>query len=308
MKLNKIFLVLLFSSLVINNFLFAQYYNESERTKNNVKEQSVKEIEKAKKLKVKTRIRHAAFYNAQGKLPNKMTLTEKTFFDKNGLRKEQIRYTSLGKIDLRYTFKYDNFGRIIRMDVYDGANKLIGKKESKYDINGNEVERILFDEERGGPAKMLFKYDNEKNLIEIKNFNDKGELINIFKNVWEKGKLVNSEIEDNNGKVIVKTHFVYDNNGNLIKEEVNESSQYVISYKYDSKGNLIEISNPQTKRYMTYNQNNDLVEDKLYSSNGSRQYRVTFNYLKNGLQNEEIRYDNSDNPVFYGKYTYEFYK
>jgi YD repeat-containing protein len=308
-KIKKVFLLISFIFLAVNlNTLKAQYYNENERAKNEIKEQGVKEIEKAKKIKVKTRFRYAAFYNAQGKLPKKLTLTEKTFFDKNGLRKEQIRYTSLGKIDLRYTFKYDNLGRIIRMDVYNASNKLIGKKESKYDLSGNEVERILFDQERGTPSKMIFKYDKENNLIETRNFNDKGELINIFKNFWDNGKLINSQIENKDGKIIVKTHFTYDNNGKVIKEEVTESSPYTINYKYDSNGNLIEIANPQTKRYMSYNQNNDLIEDKLYSSDGSRQYRITFNYLKNGLQNEEIRYDNSDNPVFYGKYKYEYFK
>ncbi len=309
MQIKKItFLLVLFFLFLGINSLHAQYYNENERTKNEIKEQGVKEIEKAKKLKVKTRYRYAAFYNAQGKLPKQLTLTEKTFFDKNGLRKEQIRYTSLGKIDLRYTFYYDNLGRQIKMVVYDPSNKLVGKKESKYDFNGNEVERILLDQERGNPSKMIFKYDNENKLIETKNFNDKGELINLFKNFWENGKLNYSQIEDKNGRIIVKTYFTYDNSGKVIKEEVTESSPYTINYKYDLNGNLIEISNPQTKRYMSYNQNNDLIEDRLFSSDGLRQYKITFNYLKNGLQNEEIRYDNSDNPVFYGKYKYEYFK
>ncbi|MCX7874657.1 MAG: RHS repeat protein [Melioribacteraceae bacterium] len=307
MKVNKI-IILLLNIFLINNFSVAQVYNENEKTKNNVKEQSVKEIEKAKKNKVKTRLRYAAFYNSQGKLPAKKTLTEKTIFDKNGFRKEQIRYTSLGEIDLRYTFSYDNLGRIIKMEVYDSSNKLIGKKESKYDFKGNEIERILFDQERGGPSKMIFKYDNDNNLVETKNYNDKGEIINVFKNHWENGILKDSRIEDNDGNIVVKTQFVYDNKGRLIREDVSEASNYSINYKYDSNGNLIEISNPKSKRYMNYNQNNDLIEDKLYSSDGSRQYRITFNYLKNGLQNEEIRYDNADKPAFYGKYSYEFYK
>lgn len=309
MHIKKIILLFGLFFLVVNcNALYAQYYNENDRKKNEIKEQGVKELEKAKKLKVKTRFRYAAFYNAQGKLPKKLVLTEKTYFDKNGLRKEQIRFTSLGKVDLRYTFKYDNFGRIIKMEVYNASNNLVGKKESKYDLNGNEIERILVDQERGNPSKMIFNYDNENRLIETKNFNDKGELINLFKNAWNNDKLVNSQIENNDGKIIVKTHFTYDKNGKVIKEEVTESSSYTINYKYDTQGNLIEISNPQTKRYMTYDKNNDLIEDKLYSIDGSRQYRITFNYLKNGLQNEEIRYDNSDNPVFYGKYKYEFFK
>lgn len=307
MKIEKIVIIILVL-FALNNNLYSQYYNENERTKNNIKEQAVKEIEKAKQAKVKTRLRYAAFYNVNGKLPAKKTLVEKVTFLKNGLRKEQIRYSSLGKIDLRYVFSYDNLGRIIKMEVFDSSKRLVGKKESKYDYKGNEIERTLFDIERGGPSKMLFKYDNNNNIIETKNLNDKGEIINVFKNVWEKGFLKNSSIEDKDGRVIVKTNFVYDNNGRVIKEEVTENTPYLINYKYDNNGNLIEISNPQTKRYMTYNKNNDLIEDKLYSSDGARQYRITFNYLKNGLQNEEIRYDNSDSPVFYGKYTYEYYK
>lgn len=306
----KIIFLILGISLLLFPYskIYSQNFNEGDRTKNNIVEQATKEIEKAKNLKVKTRLRYAAFYNSQGKLPAKKTLTEKVTFDKNGFRKEVIRYTSLGKIDLKYSFKFDSKGRILKMEVRSGSNQLVGKRESVYDKNGNEIQRNLLDVEHGGPSKMIFTYDKENNLIETKNYNNKNEVINIFKNIWEKGKLINSSIVDNNGKTIVKTHFVYDDNGKIIKEEVSESANYSITYKYDSKGNLIEVTNPQTKRIMTYNQNNDLVEDKLYSNDGARQYRITFSYLKNGLQDEETRYDNSDRPAFNGKYVYEFYK
>ena len=71
---------------------------------------------------------------------------------------------------------------------------------------------------------------------------------------------------------------------------------------------MIESVNPQYKRYYSYNEKNQLTEDRLFQSGGTRQFRVRFTYYPNGLQKEEIRYDNDERAGLYGETRYEYYK
>ncbi len=272
-------------------------------------EQSVKELTKTKKLKVKVRRKYSGFFRKNNSYPTKMVLVEEVYFDEKGNRTKHIRYKSTSEVDLEYDFRYDSNGNLITMDTYDGYGNLRARKESKYDKNNNEILRKLQNSRNSEEIKSEFQYDNQKRLIKTINYSQKSEIISTQYNEYDGDLLVKSIIKDVNDNQLSEIIYEYNAEGYVIKETKNSSKGVnVINYKYDSKGNLVEITDNETKRELKYDSNGNLIEDKLYLSDGTRQFRVTFSYYSNGLQKEEIRYSNDDNPAFVAKYEYEFYQ
>ncbi len=297
------------SSTALFNHNIISQTKSKQKNNSEIIDQDQKELEKAKKLKVKVRTKFAAFYDNKGVLPAKKSLVEKIIFDKAGNKKEQIRYTGLGQIEVKYIYQYNAKGNLTSLENTDKNGSVVSKRTSKFDKKGNEIERLLFDNKHHDANKAYFTYDNDNNLVETRNYSSKNELLNDIILKYQDGFVVNAITKDGKGNVNEEIESIYNSSGKLIKE--NRKSQgrvYEIDYQYDAKGNLIEVTNPQYQRFYTYNINNDLAEDKLFEANGPRQFKVRFTYLPDGLQKEEIRYNNDDKPVFYGQYKYEYYK
>lgn len=302
------FILIAATMLFLGNVSFAQNLEESKRNKNDFVEQSTRELDKAKTLRIKARLRYAGFFDAEGKVPQEKTLVEKLTFDKNGKRKELIRYIRNEMIDLRYIYKYDAKGRILKMETRNAENVVVGRRESKYNKAGNEIERKLYDKKRGD-MRVVFTYDKENNLIESKNYDKNKKLLGRYVNVFEKGSAKTTTVYGKDGTVNREITFVYDEAGKLIREDYKElSGSHSVDYSYDKNGNIVEIKTPQTKRVVNYNDAHDILEDKMFTADGARQYRVAFSYLENGLQNDEIRYDNAEKAAFHAQFKYEFYK
>ncbi|MEW6654617.1 MAG: hypothetical protein AB1394_14285 [Bacteroidota bacterium] len=296
------------SSFFICAVSLAQNLEETKRGKNDFVEQSIKELDKAKQYKIKTRLRYAGFFDADGTTPHEKVLVEKLTFDTAGKRKELIRYVGDELVDIKYSFLYDAKGRLSKMETRNSGNFLTGTRESKYDKAGNEIERRLFDKRRGN-MRVVFSYDKEGNIIQSLNYDKNEKMIGRYENSFENGNAKKTTVYDNNGNVQREIWFIYNSEGKLSREDFKDlSNSYSISYSYDLQGNITEVVTPQTKRIVSYDLNNNILEDKMFTEDGIRQYRVVFSYLENGLQNDETRYDNTDKAAFQAQYKYEFYK
>lgn len=300
--------IVIFVTLLFNADAGAQT-KSTQKNNSQITDQEQKEINKAKKLHVKVRTKRVAFYTNTGTLPSRRTLTEKIIFDRNGNKKEQIRYTSLGEIEVKYVYKYDSKGNVVSLENFDGSGNVVTRRVSKYDKNGNEIQRTVYDNQHHGANEAYFTYDKNNNLIETKNYSAKGELLADITMKYQNDLPVNAVTKDGKGNVKEEINSSYDSAGRLIMERrISQGKGYDINYKYDGNGNLVEMTNPQYHRFYDYDKNNNLIEDKMFMVNGPRQFRVRFTYLPNGLQKEEIRYANNDKPAFYGEYKYEYYK
>ncbi len=305
---NKLFKGTFIFTILFCTVAMAQNLEENKIGKNDFVEQAIKELEKAKQLNVKTRFRYAGFYEADGITLQEKVLSEKLSFDKNGKRKELIRYQGNGDVDQKFTFQHDTKGRFSKLETRNTGNYVVGKRESKYDKAGNEIERKLYDVRRGN-FKVLFKYDKDGNIIESKNFDKNNKFNGRYENTFENGSAKKTIVYQKDGKVRREVWYFYNNAGQLVREEIKDlSNSYSVSYTHDTNGNITEIVTPQSKRIVTYNEKNDILEDKMYTTDGTRQYRVVFSYLENGLQKDEIRYDNSEIAAFHVQIDYEFYK
>ncbi|MDH7603826.1 MAG: hypothetical protein QHH13_02900 [Melioribacter sp.] len=321
-KLTKIFLFLFFIFIpLISLTIIVQCgntQNKNQTVKSNtvtpsknkkeIIDQNTKELKKAKELKVKVRRRYAGFFGRNNAYPKNMVLVEELFFDEKGYRTKHIRYKSTGDIDLSYEFKYDENGNLLYMDTYDGYGNLKGRRESRYNESNHEVLRKFLDDRSSGELRTEFYYNETNKLIKTISYTKKGTIASEQQNEYDGEFLIRSVIKDGESNQISEITFEYDSDGYLIKEiQKGIQGNNVINYKYDSRGNLIEIKDNQTTREMKYDSNGNLIEDKLYLSDGSRQFRITFSYYNNGLQKEEIRYTNDERPAFIARYEYEFY-
>lgn len=272
-----------------------------------IKDQPTKELEKATQLKVKVRRKKAGFFLRNGERPSKLTLIEELYFNEKGQRTRLIRYTATGGIDMIYQYAYDNGGKLIATEVYDNFGNLTTRKESEYDSKGNETSRRILTSRSINEQKIVLQYDSLNHLVNEREYI--GENLNTEKKYFYEGNLL-TKVHGYNakGNMVAEINYFYNDQGYLEKE-IQKASNMVneVLYSYDEDGNLITIKNKQTVRQMNYDESNNLIEDKLFLSDGSRQYRVTFSYYKNGLQHEEIRYANNERPAYLAVYEYEFY-
>lgn len=300
-------LILLWFAFCFSESSFAQGVSPNTKKKGDFVSQDATELNKIKKLKVRTRTKYAANYDLSGKMvPQK--IASKEIFNRKGLLTQMEEYNGMGNVVAIYKFTYDSRNNPIKAESVESGGRT-SLQVSKYDSRGNEIERRMTEKRRNKTeSQMLFKYDKEDNLIETKNFyNNKlsDELITTYNN----GKRVGSIVKDDKGNTILTITPEYDSNGKLIKEtRKNSSVNVVYTYKYDSKGNLIEMVDDETKRYYSYDENGNVTEHKMYLLDGRRQLRLVFKYESNGLQKEVLRFDNNEKPVLNTSFKYEYYK
>ena len=169
----------------------------------------------------------------------------KYIYDKNGNNIEFTYYQN-GEISVKQINKFDKNNNLIdhRLYQYDGILK--DKTLSKFNDYNLEIESEEYSFDGTSCVltnKKTIEYDNKGNLIEEKNYDEKGNLEFIYKYVYDEK---NNEIEkilskDNSFEKNTRT---LDKFNNCIKgfEYLNNNlkSNFTNNYKYDKKGNWIQ--------------------------------------------------------------------
>lgn len=270
--------------------------------------QDLREIKKAKLLKVEERTRFL-HYNADGSFSSQKILAEKVYFDKNGNKIEHINLKSDSLLENRQTFQYDSMGHLILTESYNEHDYVVLRRQSTYDEKGREILRIFKEAKSRGESKAEMKY-NENNLLdELITYKPNGKILTIIKMYYDNGRLISFESQNEHGAVVDKSFLKYDNDGNIISETItNNKDSATVYYEYNTDGYVTKIKYPDATRYMEYNSDGDLIEDKQIYHTGETEFKLRFTYYDNGLMKESIRYSSDDKPTFYSVYDYEFYK
>lgn len=314
MVLNKKFLYLLITVFFIfTREIFPQLMPLAEKQTDPVKKeklltQDLREIKKAKLLKVEERTRFL-HYNSDGSFSSQKILAEKVYFDKKGNKIEHINLKSDSLLENRQTFQYDSLGHLILTESYNENDYVVVRRQSIYDEKGREVLRKFNEAKSRGESKAEMKY-NENNLLdELITYRPNGKILTIIKMYYDKSRLVSFESQNENGTVVDKSFLKYDNDGNIISETItNNKDSATVFYEYNSDGYVTKIKYPDATRYMEYNSNGDLIEDKQIYHTGEPEFKLRFTYYDNGLIKESIRFSSDDKPSFFSVYDYEFYK
>jgi antitoxin component YwqK of YwqJK toxin-antitoxin module len=270
--------------------------------------QDLREIKKAKLLKVEERTRFL-HYNSDGSFSSQKILAEKVYFDKNGNKIEHINLKSDSLLENRQTFQYDSLGQLILTESYNENDYVVVRRQSFYDEKGREILRKFNEAKSRGESKAEMKY-NENNLLdELITYRPNGKILTIIKMYYNNGRLVSFESQNEHGIVVDKSFLKYDNNGNIISETItNNKDSATVYYEYNTDGYVTKIKYPDATRYMEYNSKGDLIEDKQIYHTGEQEFKLRFTYYENGLIKESIRYSSDDKPSFYSVYEYDFYK
>lgn len=234
---------------------------------------------------------------------------KKTDLEKNNL---------VGKVKIVEQYNYGV------MDVFGEIQK--GEKQSltktSYNLEGYITEVIERVEDGYGfdPGvelkKMVYEYDNHKNLVKELQFSSYGEE-KYFDNRSEKtthtyndkGLRSESVVYDHTGKLFKKIayKYKYDAKGGYEMEEIYsfpDGSTYSYLYKYDEKNNVIQEPNSDGFYIYKYDEKQRVIEREWWYALDDFASKEIYEYDEKGNRVKES-YENS-NGVPPTKYTYEY--
>jgi TonB family protein len=191
-----------------------------------------------------------------------------TSYNAEGIRIESETYEAKGKLSSKIIYKSDEKGRVSETATYDEKRALVSRSLYSYDDAGRR--RELRREEKEEPSTTTkYKYDESGRPIEIASVNDGGELVSktvyayspgvaLVEHTAYKEKIISQKtirVRDEqkhrtdvglyraDGEMSWKWSFVWDEQGNVTKEEFNNDllltkSEY--AYEFDQLGNWVK--------------------------------------------------------------------
>ena len=97
-------------------------------------------------------------------------------FNEKGNKLEENWFNPDGRLDFKWTYKYDDKGNQIEENGFNSDGRLSFKSTYKYDDKGNKIEQNSFNPDGSLGSKYTYKYDDKGNKIEENSFNPDGSL------------------------------------------------------------------------------------------------------------------------------------
>lgn len=253
-------------------------------------------------------------YNYEGnELSDKGYKSAQISYDSKGNIIEEISYRSSGQITYKRTFKYDDKGKVIDYENFDGTrNKITYKKLTKYDGEGNKIQEVGFDgidkfdnryfydaqgrlreiEYQVSSAlmeKRKMKYTGNSQEILVYKANDVLDQ-RIVKNFDVSGNLLEDILLSPSGEELKKTKFEYDEQGRLKNEKKYYSSNLTNEYIYEYHGNLLS-------RVIKKEPGSAEIVEKKYSYEDQQRLSIEewYDKVSKKYSFKEYTYDNQGN-------------
>jgi hypothetical protein len=155
------------------------------------------------------RIKKIVYSN--GSVLGKMTW----LYNNSGNLVEFTGYTDDNTVDDKHIYFYDDRDSLIRSVIYEIKDSSVSKRTNifNYDKNGNEIQRIHYNNDGSVGERKTYSYDDDNNKVQ---------------EVWYIG----------NDSIKIKISLRYDNKGNNIEKcyiNANGSIRARLTYCYDSK-------------------------------------------------------------------------
>lgn len=171
---------------------------------------------------------------------------------------------------------YDSRGNRTEAGRYNGQGELIWKNTYKYDQSGLEVEKGAFDH-RGKPTFTIYSsYNARGEVLTIKKAASTGKARTIAENIYDaNGRLIEERLNDLTGPVNILN--TYDEAGNKVESALYDSKKRLEekqTFRYDADGRLIEnvvYTSPDfsgRKILFAYDDKGNLVSRSRYGPDG----------------------------------------
>lgn len=193
-------------------------------------------------------------------------------YDTRGNLLESNEYVK-DKLNFRHTYRYDDKSNDIEERGYDEKGRLTWKETLEYDTKDNLIEVVDYGPRDSFEARYKYKYDDKNRLIEedeyrsetsdkhktvVNKYDVKGTLVEV-KNFDEKNQLIHHATMDNdelhvidisykpNGDINKMTNrkHKYDSRSNEAEETIYDADgkvvlKYIYEFEYDKAGNWIK--------------------------------------------------------------------
>lgn len=172
--------------------------------------------------------------------------------------KEENLFEGDGRLKLKELFKYDDNRRVIEITDYNQTGGFKARYTYEYDSRGNQTEEREYDNEFSKYyKKIVTKYDNENNVVEVTQYNEKGKTTYECKlDKW--GNHIADATYKQDGTLIerITQKYKYDDHNNEVENErFNAKGKPTMKtksiYTYDKEGNWfikIVYENDKPKR------------------------------------------------------------
>lgn len=199
-------------------------------------------------------------------------------FNQEGLKTVETWFEGNNSVYRKFEYKYDENDSITQIkEYYDDTNNVIIKKNYLNDLLISEIYFTMNEDNNNNYSYKYYSYDESKNLIQIKKFNENG--------------------------FDFSSHYTYNEMGKQIQLNNSHSDdEKILVWKkiYDEKNRLIELQNYSTNEYtkkdsivnrfvMKYNDNNKIIQRK-YIVTG---YEIEYNFEYDANNNIKRFYTNS---------------
>jgi hypothetical protein len=211
-------------------------------------------------------------------------------FNNSGYLTEENKLGENGKMEPSCLIKYDNNNmEVEKSDFHNG--KMLMSLKSVYNAESVLIESTSYDSQNKPSMTYKYKYDNNGNKIQWDSYNSDGKLFrnHIYK-YDENGNNTEHITYNKSGKQEEKLVYKYDNNSRTIEycSYGPDKLKYRTTYKRDDKGNCIEMVNYNgndisIKKFMTYDSNGYLAEEKSDNADGSFYSKYSYKYAVNGF-------------------------
>ncbi len=221
-------------------------------------------------------------------------------YDRNGNEIKTVYYGADGEVRLLMEYQYDGDGNQIEYKYQsydsDGNSSSFSHETWAYDIYGNEIEYVSYDENGNVEEKTERKYDASGNEIRYEEYDKDGEsTYNVIHNYDEHGNLILLE-KYKDRKLKNKSEWEYDENDNEKRAVFYEGHVNIIGItecEYDENGNEIkyviydDVGSVDHWQESEYDKNGNLTKQVFYFD-GSIDYLWEYEYDERGNQVKAI--------------------
>ena len=223
-------------------------------------------------------------------------------------------YYADGSLECYYINEYDEEGKFVRCEEYDGNGNLEYIGESTYDENGNEILYLGYDKDGQQIDKTEYEYDKNNKLIKETNYYDNDAVGDIRTFEYdENGNETHVTGTSTEGELYMEIKNEYNADGKIIK-----SYQYYLgpvswTYEYEYNGEFLEKANRYDYNgtldgiyvYTYKDQNPDLVETVKYCDpDGTVIVTMEHRYDENGNEISYAQFDSTGTMMQMIEYEY----